>query len=107
VQVHDDQQSGDLKKGATDHACDATRYLLIEREPLAEIPQGLRPQLPHHKRVTAFTKRMVLQALKRVNEEAIESQEDALDAELPPGVEDPELEGVASDTTTDFEALWQ
>lgn len=117
AQVHDDNQTGDLKKGATDHACDALRYLLVAREPLSELPASDRPLQPHHKRVHERTRRLVMQALKRVNEEQLESQ-----SAVDPGSDDPldpegflgELRlGARSDdlnpeeTSMDFEALWQ
>jgi hypothetical protein len=107
AQVHDDAQSGDMKKGATDHAVDALRYLLIAREPLSELPTAQKPAQPHHKKVHAFTRRMVLQAMKRVNEEQLEAQDALEGGALPPGLDEPELEGVGSDTSTDYEALWQ
>ena len=108
AQVHDDKQSGDLKKGATDHACDALRYLLVAREPLSELPRSARPAKSHHTHVYERTRRLVLQAMKRANEEQLEQQEAALEGELElPGEHDEELEGVGSDTSTDYEALWQ
>jgi phage terminase large subunit len=109
AQVHDDKQNGDLKKGATDHGCDALRYLLIAREPIAQLPDHKKPAKPHHKRVHDRTRRLVLQAMKRANDEQLEAQ-DAIGGELPPGVVDPNdealLDAVGSDTSLDMEAVW-
>jgi hypothetical protein len=36
--MYDEMKPGDMKKGATDHGCDAWRYLLMAREPLSDVP---------------------------------------------------------------------
>lgn len=115
AQVHDDAQTGDLKKGATDHACDALRYLLIAREPLSEIPASARPALPHHKRVHERHRKMILNALKRVNEENAGETPNVLEGEGEDTAQIVAALGMLagnddlnpSDTVTDYEGLWQ
>lgn len=50
AQAFDDRptHTGDMKPSATDHPCDAARYLLMAREPLSEIPIEERPGKAHH-----------------------------------------------------------
>lgn len=66
-QVHDDRETkrGDLRKNDHDHACDAGRYLLVAREPLAVVPIEERPRPSHGQRVQQRTRQMLMRALKR------------------------------------------
>lgn len=68
-QVHDEIRVGDMKKGATDHACDALRYMLVTREPLTVVPKSEKPPEPHHKRVSNRAKAIMRRLMARHNQE--------------------------------------
>lgn len=62
AQLYDEMKPGDMKKGATDHGCDAWRYLLMAREPLAHVPLEARPRRSYDQRVAAHTARTIRRA---------------------------------------------
>ena len=50
---------GDMKKGATDHDCDAWRYMLMAREPLAAVPVSLKPGKSLGQKVNERTRKIL------------------------------------------------
>lgn len=81
AQIHDEKKPGDMKKGATDHGCDAWRYLLISREPLTQLPPSKKPKTPYHKRVHNATRKLLQRAVREMNEENTPDPE-AIEARL-------------------------
>ena len=69
AQLYDENKPGDMKKGATDHGCDAWRYLLMAREPITHVPIDKRPRKTHDQRVTQYTRVRVLKQLAANNRE--------------------------------------
>jgi phage terminase large subunit len=69
AQMHDDKQSGDMKKMGNDHAVDALRYLVMGRAPLSILPRDLQPRLSVDKRVHA-KRNHLLELARRKKEEA-------------------------------------
>lgn len=101
AQVHDDKQSGDLKKGPTDHACDALRYLLMAHAPLTitleEESEGPVPGA-HEARVRARTTELLAKVRRRQNratEATIEMGDGGEDRELAEGDEGADVVGDA------------
>ena len=78
AQVHDPGKPGDLKKGATDHAADASRYELMDRPPLSVLPVALEPARPHHRAVHDHVKARLLRAI-----ESAQQREEQLEGSLP------------------------
>lgn len=108
-QTHDEKRPGDLLKGATDHGCDAWRYLFISREPLTVVPVTQKPATPHHKRVATHTRKILAKVMARHNQE-LEMDEETATARLDEmGVVDPEQEREfeEAETMSDTEDTWQ
>ena len=59
AQMYDEMKPGDMKKGAMDHGCDASRYLLMAREPLSDVPIDQRPGKTHAQRVGERTQKIL------------------------------------------------
>lgn len=106
AQVHDDKMNGDMKKGATDHACDTLRYLVIAREPIAELPLERRPQVPHHQRVQHRNQRLMQKYLANVARQ----EQDATEAASGELLEESYFTRTESDeddaTSSDIASLW-
>lgn len=62
-QIHKDDNSGDLKKGPTDHGCDGWRYLLMARPALSVLPDQLKA-VPQHHRLIHLANQRVLNAMR-------------------------------------------
>lgn len=85
AQMHSDKQDGDMKKQSNDHAVDALRYLIMQREPLSVLPRELMPGKSHENRVKERTRKVIAQARKRKLERLGEFQEGAEIEDLPVG----------------------
>jgi phage terminase large subunit len=84
AQMHDDKQSGDMKKSGNDHAVDALRYLVMGRPALSLLPRELQPALPHENRVRAKTKKLLELARRRkleARERELGTSENAIDGD--------------------------
>lgn len=82
AQIHDDHagREWDLKKSATDHAADATRYELMDRPPLSVLPMALEPGRPHHRAIGERTRRILRAAIEQVERE---QEQDLAEGSLP------------------------
>jgi hypothetical protein len=70
---------GDMKKSATDHGCDAWRYLLMAREPLASVPVSRRPGKTHGQRVGERTRR-ILDMVRTRHNQSLEMDDETAEA---------------------------
>lgn len=84
AQMHSDNQDGDMKKSGNDHAVDATRYLLMGREPLSVLPRELQPGKSLDNRMREKTKKLMAEARKRMQERRGELDDSGLETEEMP-----------------------
>jgi hypothetical protein len=104
AQIYDEKKPGDMKKGAIDHGCDAWRYLLMAREPLATVPVDQRPGKTHAQRVGERT-RKILDMVRAQHNRGLEMDDETAEArahEL--GLRDDDEAEVLSDMVGD---VWQ
>ena len=77
--MYDETKPGDMKKGATDHGCDAWRYLLMAREPLSSVPIAQRPGKTHGQRVRERT-RKILDLVRARHNRSLEMDDETAEA---------------------------
>lgn len=67
AQQHHQTRKGDMKDSATDHGCDALRYLLMGRPPLSSLPEHMTAKPTHEQRVHSRSRELLRKAMEQQN----------------------------------------